>query len=105
MSGNKTYAMDKQTPGASKTKNIKYIAKSYKPNGDIIYYKDGENADGFSSIIEDLQSGNETLLLSNKSKMKATFEFLEELKYSVENTTLKILFKDKDTTEEVVFSF
>ena len=97
--------MDRSVKGISNEQTIKYIAKSYKSNGDIVYYKDGEKDDGFADIIEDLQKGNNTFLISNKDRMKATFEFLEELKFSVENATLKIIFKDNMITEEITFSF
>ena len=99
------YAIDKSTLGVENMKSIKYIAKSYKKNGEIIYYEDGEKEDGFSNIIQSLNQGEETYLYANKDKLKPTFEFIEELKFSVENAKLRIIFRDEDKTEEVSFSF
>lgn len=105
METEKVYAMDKQTPGAGENKNIKFIAKSYKPDGNIIYYEDNEVEDGFSEIIKDLKNGNDTSLFFSKDKIKATLDFIEELKFSVENAKLKLIFKQNNTTEEIIFTF
>jgi len=92
----KTYCIDKSMELDKRISNIKYIAKSYNEKGEIQYYEEDQPEDGFRDIIKDLQAKKVVILYTSQKRMKATLEFLNELKFSVEATILTIIFKDEE---------
>jgi hypothetical protein len=83
---------------------VKFIAKAYTENGNILYFDDDDKDDGFSDIISDLNNGMETFLLARKNKIRAVWEFIEELKFSVENGKLHLVFTDSKPIEDIYIS-
>ncbi len=106
MNAKKIYLMDKSLEVENIPNKEKYIAKSYKKNGGILYFDEDDPDDGFGAIINDLQNAEQVQLFTSKDKIKATIEFLNELKFSVENSVLTLVFKnDKNVWTETNYEF
>lgn len=106
MNAKKIYLMDKSLEVENIPNKEKYIAKSYKKNGGILYFDEDDPDDGFGAIINDLQNAEQVQLFTSKDKMKATIEFLNELKFSVEKAMLTLVFKNKeDEWTRVAYKF
>jgi len=93
------YLMDRSIQPYNNKKQKKYIAKSYDNNGNIQYFDENEPEDGFNHIIKDLEQRKHTILYTSQKRMKATLEFLNELKFSVKNTTLILKFRDEQNVK------
>ena len=84
MNKNNIYIIDRSLKIDNCISKAKYIASSYNEKGEIQYYEEDQSEDGFRDIIKDLQSKKEVILYTSQKRMKATLEFLNELKFSVE---------------------
>ena len=99
------FALDKFTKTNCNSGHLKYIVKGYTRKGDILYFDEGDNEDGFGDFIKELEITKSAALFIPENSLQATLEFLNELKHSIENARLTLIFNNKRCWKKIVFTF
>ena len=100
------FALDKQTGSdLGSARKLKYIAKDYTNDGSIIYFMENAKEDGFGDLIRELEHKKKAELIIPADNLQPVFEFLGELKHSVENAKLTLTYKNKKSWKKICFQF